>query len=174
MIKAPSFLFIFFLKLSSGAVFAGGCFWGVEELMHRLMGVEEVITGYTGGKTGSPSYEQVKTGETGHFEAVRIRYNPQEISYEILCKYFLEIHDPTQKEGQGPDHGSQYRSAIFYLNEEQRCTAEKLLNLLRERGLDIQTRLIPFRKFWIAEEYHQGYYRKHNTQPYCHFRVKRF
>lgn len=156
------------------AVFAGGCFWGVESLMRKCPGVIDAISGYTGGITDNPDYREVCTGKTGHAEAVEVFYDPAKTDFETLCKYFLEIHDPTQKNRQGPDIGEQYRSAIFYFDREQRDTAEKLLNELRRNGYDIQTRLTAFRKFHNAEAYHQDYYRKTGKTPYCHIYQKRF
>ena len=150
------------------AVFAGGCFWGVEEMMRKQPGVLSAVSGYTGGMVPNPNYRQVCTGETGHAEAVEVYFDPSKTNFEALCKYFLEIHDPTQKDRQGPDRGTQYRSAIFYFDAEQKKSAEKLLNLLRQKGMDIQTELVPFRKFWSAEEYHQDYYERRGAQPYCH------
>ena len=156
------------------AVFAGGCFWGVEELMKRQKGVLSVVSGYTGGRADNPTYQQVCTGKTGHAEAVEIIYDSTKTDFETLCKYFLEIHDPTQKDRQGPDIGTQYRSVIFYFNDAQKRTARKLLAILRDKGYDIQTKLISFRRFWPAEEKHQDYYERKGTAPYCHAWQKRF
>ncbi|MDO5552427.1 MAG: bifunctional methionine sulfoxide reductase B/A protein [Planctomycetia bacterium] len=156
------------------AVFAGGCFWGVEELMRTLPGVLTVTSGYTGGRTSFPTYEQVCQGRTGHAEAVEIVYDTTKTDYETLCKFFLEIHDPTQKNRQGPDVGIQYRSAIFYLDDQQKETAKHLLKILRDKGLDVQTQVEPFKRFWQAEDYHQDYYQYKGTAPYCHRYQKRF
>ena len=156
------------------AVFAGGCFWGVEHLMQAAPGVLDVQSGYTGGTVESPSYEQVKTGMTGHLEAVRVTYDPAQTDYETLAKLFFEIHDPTQIDGQGPDIGSQYRSAVFYVDEEQKKVADKLIALLAQKGYKIATRVLPLGTFWPAEPYHQDYYVRKGTEPYCHLRVKRF
>lgn len=156
------------------AVFAGGCFWGVEHLMKDLDGVLGIECGYTGGKTQSPSYQDVCTGTTGHFEAVRISFDPAQTSYETLAKLFFEIHDPTQTNGQGPDIGQQYQSAIFYTTPEQKETAEKLIGILKDKGYSVATQVLPLDTFWPAEEYHQQYYQKKGTQPYCHIKVKRF
>ena len=156
------------------AVFAGGCFWGVEHLMQAAPGVLGVQSGYTGGAVEAPSYEQVKTGTTGHLEAVRVTYDPAQTDYETLAKLFFEIHDPTQADGQGPDIGSQYRSAVFYADDEQKQVAEKLIALLEGKGYKITTRILPLQTFWPAEEYHQNYYVRKGTEPYCHVRVKRF
>lgn len=165
MINQPTFL---------QAVFAGGCFWGVEHLMQAAPGVISVQSGYTGGHTPSPSYEQVRSGTTAHYEAVRVTYDPNQTDYETLAKLFFEIHDPTQADGQGPDIGSQYRSAVFYADETQKQIAEKLIGMLKAKGYAVVTQVLPLQTFWPAEEYHQDYYARKGTQPYCHMRVKRF
>lgn len=156
------------------AYFAGGCFWGVEELMKKLPGVLETRVGYMGGHVANPTYEEVCTGLTGHAETLEIIYDPEKITYEKLVHTFLEIHDPTQRMRQGPDIGSQYRSSIFYLTEAQKRLAEKLLNQLKQKGFDIATSLEPASYFYKAEEYHQNYYQKTGKEPYCHRHVKRF
>lgn len=156
------------------AVFAGGCFWGVEELMRHQKGVVSAISGYTGGSVDYPTYQQICTGQTGHAEAVEIIYDTQSTDFETLCKYFMEIHDPTQKDRQGPDIGTQYRSAIFCFDDAQKRTARKLLAILTNKGYNVQTKLISFRRFWPAEEKHQDYYEKKGTAPYCHTWQKRF
>lgn len=156
------------------AIFAGGCFWGVEHLMQAQPGVETVQSGYIGGTVKNPTYEQVCTGTTGHYEAVRVSYDPQIVSFETLCKLFLEIHDPTQADGQGPDHGSQYNSAIFYGNATEKATADRLLKELHGKGYDVVTKVLPVSEFYPAEQYHQDYYERKGTEPYCHSRVKRF
>ncbi|MBO7238441.1 MAG: peptide-methionine (S)-S-oxide reductase MsrA [Elusimicrobiaceae bacterium] len=161
-------------NFSKQAVFAGGCFWGVEHLMQTARGVLDVQSGYTGGELENPSYEQVKTGTTGHLEAVCVTYDPAHINYETLAKLFFEIHDPTQTDGQGPDIGSQYHSAVFYADDEQKQIAEKLIKILKQKGYKIATKVLPLQTFWPAEEYHQDYYARKGTQPYCHMRVKRF
>lgn len=158
----------------SRACFAGGCFWGVEELMRRQKGVLAAVSGYTGGKVDNPTYQQVCTGKTGHAEAVEVIYLTAETDYETLCKYFLEIHDPTQKNRQGPDIGTQYRSEIFSLDDTQKKTAKSLLDILRKKGFDIQTKVTAYKKFWNAEEKHQDYYEHKGTAPYCHAYQKRF
>ncbi|MEA5031545.1 MAG: bifunctional methionine sulfoxide reductase B/A protein [Sphaerochaeta sp.] len=156
------------------AVFAGGCFWGVEYLFEKLEGVHAAISGYTGGHTENPTYRQVLTHTTGHLEAVEVRYDPRIISYEQLAKYFFEIHDPTQSDGQGPDIGNQYLSAIFYRNRVEYDTAIDLIGILEGNGMDIATKILPAAVFWPAEEYHQDYYELKGTLPYCHAWTKRF
>lgn len=156
------------------ALFAGGCFWGVEHLMKSLPGVISVTSGYTGGHVVNPTYEEVSKGNTGHFEAVEVIFDPQKTTYETIEKLFFEIHDPTQANGQGPDIGSQYHSAVFYLSEDQKKTTLKLIDILKKKGLNVVTEVLPAQPFYKAEEYHQDYYDKTNSTPYCHRRVLRF
>ena len=156
------------------AVFAGGCFWGVEHYFRQAPGVLAVRSGYTGGTVDMPTYEQVCTGKTGHAEAVEVIFDPKRTSYEALARLFFEIHDPTTVDRQGPDVGAQYRSAIFYVNEDQKRTAEKLIGLLRQRGYKVATQVVPASTFWPAEEYHQDYLAKHPDRVDCHVRVERF
>ena len=156
------------------AIYAGGCFWGVQYLLEQEPGTLDTEVGYTGGQINNPTYEQVCSGKTGHVEAIRVIYNPKIINYESLTRLFLEIHDPTQQDGQGPDIGPQYRSMIFYYDEEQKKVAAMLLILLEEKGLKIATELHPVTTFWPAEEYHQEYYQKTGKKPYCHVKTKRF
>lgn len=156
------------------AVFAAGCFWGVEYYMQQARGVISTRVGYTGGKKDHPTYEEVCDGGTGHLEAVEVTFDPQKTSYEELAKLFFEIHDPTQVNRQGPDVGRQYQSAVFYETEEQKETAQKLINILKKKGLKVSTLLLKAGKFWEAEKYHQDYYKHKGTLPYCHFRQKRF
>lgn len=156
------------------AILAGGCFWGVEYYLQKMDGVKSVVSGYTGGHVKNPSYREVCTGRTGHAEAVKVVYDPDDVSYEDIVRTFLEIHDPTQVNRQGPDIGEQYRSGIFFLNDYQKETAQKLLNILREKGYDIATELTKASEFYEAEKYHQDYYFEKGTLPYCHGYTKRF
>jgi peptide methionine sulfoxide reductase msrA/msrB len=156
------------------AYFAGGCFWGVEDLFQKKAGVKEAVSGYMGGTVDNPSYQQVCSKTTGHLETVEVIYDAEQVSFEDLARYFFEIHDPTQANGQGPDIGPQYLSAIFYNSEEEKQVAEKLIEILKGKGYQVVTKLIPADKFWKAEDYHQDYYDKKNQQPYCHFYQKRF
>lgn len=149
------------------AVFAAGCFWGIEYHMNKARGVLSTRAGYTGGKTENPSYEEVCSGKTGHLEAVEVTYDPAKITYEELVKLFFQIHDFTQKNGQGPDIGEQYLSAIFYSSPMQKLTAENIIRQLEDRGYKVETKLLPAGKFWEAEENHQGYYSKRNLRPNC-------
>ncbi|MFP4527655.1 MAG: bifunctional methionine sulfoxide reductase B/A protein [Candidatus Kapaibacterium sp.] len=156
------------------AVFASGCFWGTEYHMSKAEGVISTDVGYTGGHIEHPTYKQVCSGRTGHAEAVEVYFDPAKISYEELAKLFFETHDPTQVNRQGPDVGEQYRSAVFYTNDEQKRVAEKLVGILEEKGYNIATEIEPAGKFWEAEDYHQDYYDTKGTRPYCHFYTKRF
>ena len=159
---------------SDTAIFAGGCFWGVEYYMKKIKGVISTEVGYTGGKTENPTYKEVCAGNTGHYEAIEVVFNPGQTSYEEVAKMFFETHDPTEWNHQGPDWGEQYRSAVFYRNEEQKEISQKLISQLKEKGFKVVTELIPARKFWKAEDYHQDYYDHKGTTPYCHGYVKRF
>ena len=156
------------------AIFAAGCFWGVQYQLQRIKGVITTQVGYIGGEEKHPVYADVKAHRTHHVEAVRVSFNADLISYEDLCKVFFEIHDPAQTDGIGPDIGPQYRSEIFYLNEEQKETAERVIALLRKKGYVVNTRLRPSAHFWPGEDYHQDYYQKTGEEPYCHIRVKKF
>jgi peptide methionine sulfoxide reductase msrA/msrB len=156
------------------AIFAAGCFWGVEYYFKKLPGVLKTEVGYVGGHKKNPTYAEVCTGKTGHLEGVRVIYDPAKVSYEQLVKYFFEIHDPTQQNGQGPDHGHQYLSAIFYYDETQKEIATKLMVTLKQKQLSLATKLLLAATFWPAEKYHQNYYAKTGKEPYCHFYTKRF
>ncbi len=154
---------------SSGrAIFASGCFWGTQYYMQRAPGVISTTVGFTGGHVEHPTYKQVCAGRTGHAESVEIIYDPSKISYEQLVRLFFETHDFTQWNRQGPDIGPQYRSAIFYLNDEQKQIAERLVQQLRQMGYDVKTEITKAGPFWPAEDYHQDYYFKTGKTPYCH------
>lgn len=156
------------------AVFACGCFWGTQHHFDRAPGVRRTLAGYTGGPEAYPSYADVRDHRTHHVEAVIVEFDPTATSYEQLCKLFFEIHDPAQTDGVGPDLGPQYRSCIFYRNEEQRVVAERVMQLLRDRGDEVNTLLLPAEPFYIGEAYHQRYYEKTGGEPYCHLRVRKF
>jgi peptide-methionine (S)-S-oxide reductase len=152
------------------AVIAGGCFWGIQAVYQHTKGVQVALSGYSGGMKTNPTYEEVSTGRTGHAEAVQIKYNPREISYGQILKIFFSVaHDPTQLNRQGPDTGTQYRSAIFYSNDEQKKVAEAYVAQLGKAGVftaPIVTTVGQLAAFYPAESYHQDYAIKHPTQPY--------
>ncbi len=156
------------------AIFAGGCFWGVEHFFKMEKGVKTTTVGYIGGNTVDPSYEEICSGKTGHREAVEILFDPDIKCFEDLAKLFFEIHDPTQKNGQGPDIGDQYVSAVYYLSEKQKIITNKLIESLQQKGIEVVTEVLPASAFYKAEDYHQEYYAKNGKLPYCHSRVKRF
>ena len=156
------------------AVFAAGCFWGVQHYFNKQHGVVRTLVGYTGGTHGNPTYDQVRTHKTDHVEAVLVEYNPDEVDYETLCKAFFEIHDTAQTDGQGTDIGAQYRSGVFYTNDRQHATIEKLMDILRGKGYEVNTKVGAATDFWVAEGYHQDYYNHTGGSPYCHLRVKKF
>src|SRR3954466_10727606 len=152
------------------AVFAGGCFWGVEAVFDHVKGVKSATSGYAGGTVASPSYEQVSTGDTGHAESVQVIYDPSQVSYgKLLQIFFSVVHDPTQLNYQGPDHGTQYRSAIFYRNEEQHRVAQAYIDQLTKAKAyprPIVTQVAALKAFYPAEDYHQDYLVHHPNQPY--------
>ena len=156
------------------AIFASGCFWGTEYFLGQEKGVLGTTVGYTGGEIEDPTYEQVSTGKTGHVESVEVVFDPQKVTYEQLAKIFFETHDPTQINRQGPDIGSQYKSVIFYTNEKQKNIAEKLIGILKDKGMDVATGVRKAGIFWPAEDYHQDYYQKSSYSPSCHIRRKLF
>jgi peptide methionine sulfoxide reductase msrA/msrB len=156
------------------AIFAGGCFWGVEYYFQQAKGVTSTAVGYIGGFKENPTYKEVCSHTTGHIEAMEVTFDPSLTSYEELAKLFFEIHDPTQANGQGNDIGPQYVSVIFYLDDSQKLVAEKLIKVLQSKGYHIATQLKRATKFWPAEDYHQQYYEKEGGTPYCHKRVERF
>jgi len=152
------------------ATLAGGCFWCIEAVFREIDGVEKVVSGYTGGTTVNPTYEQVCSGKTGHAEAVQIRFDPLKISYREILEIFFSIHDPTTLNRQGVDVGTQYRSAIFYHSEQQKATAEELIGELNKAQLwkkPIVTQIAPLLTFYPAEDYHQRYLSRHPEQGYC-------
>jgi peptide-methionine (S)-S-oxide reductase len=152
------------------ATLAGGCFWCVEAVFQALRGVERVASGYTGGTVANPSYEAVCTGRTGHAEAIEITFDPAVISFRQLIELFFAFHDPTTLNRQGPDAGTQYRSAIFYHDDAQRDTARAVMDQLGRDdvfGAPIVTALVPATTFYPAEAYHADYYRRNPDQPYC-------
>ncbi len=156
------------------AIFASGCFWGTEYHLSKVDGVISTTVGYTGGTKNDPTYKEVCTGTTGHAEATEVIYNPSKVSYEELAKLFFETHDPSQVNRQGPDIGTQYRSGIFYLNNEQKNVAEKLIAALESNGLKVATEVTEASTFWNAEDYHQDYFDHKGITPYCHIYTKRF
>jgi len=161
-------------KQSGVAYFAGGCFWGVEYYFEKLPGVIEATSGYMGGHREHPTYEEVSSKRTGHAETVKVSYDSSRVTYRDLAKLFFEIHDPTQAGRQGPDVGSQYRSAVFVSSEAERKIVEDLIAKLKARGFAVVTEVHQAGRFWNAESYHQDYYGKTGKQPYCHARVERF
>ncbi len=157
------------------ATFANGCFWCTEAIFQQLKGVESVKSGYTGGHLKNPTYEQVCSGTTGHAECLQIVYDPKVISFDELLEVFWSTHDPTTLNRQGNDVGTQYRSGIFYHNEEQRKKAEKYKAELNQSGAfnaPIVTEITPFTRFWPAEDYHDNYYQRNQSAPYCYFVIK--
>jgi peptide-methionine (S)-S-oxide reductase len=160
--------------MAQTAVLGGGCFWCVEAAFNQLQGVQRVISGYMGGHVKNPSYEQVCGGKTGHVEVAEITFDPAVISYEDLLEVFFTVHDPTTLNRQGNDVGEQYRSVIFYRDEEQHKTAQKVIDeLTKERAFadPIVTTVEPASAFYPAEEYHQDYFKNHPYQPYCMFAI---
>lgn len=156
-------------ELPQVATFAAGCFWGVEYKLGQVPGVLDTVVGYSGGKTINPTYRQVLTGKTGHTESVQVLFDPRIISYEQLVRKFFELHDPTQYNRQGPDYGPNYRSAIFYHDQQQKKIATKVKDELQQSGRypkKIVTEISPFRSFYRAEDYHQKYYQK-KLGPIC-------
>ncbi len=157
-------------KMEKTVVFGGGCFWCIEGAFEMLKGVNKVESGYAGGKTKNPTYQQICSGETGHAEVVKISYNEQVISYEQLMEVFFFLHDPTQLNRQGNDIGTQYRSVIFYQSDTEKQKAQKCLLEAEKLGIwkgDFVTEISPLDKFWKAEDYHQNYFQNNPNQPYC-------
>lgn len=152
------------------AVFAGGCFWGVEGVFEQLKGVKDAVAGYSGGESKTASYERVSMGDTGHAESVKVTYDPAVISYGTLLKVFFSIiHDPTDLDFQGPDRGSQYRSAVFYVDDAQKKTALEYIRKINDAKIfhsRVVTQVVPLNKFYPAEEYHQKFMKKNPDYPY--------
>jgi peptide-methionine (S)-S-oxide reductase len=177
--KLSIFAFLIIITMNSQeksetAIFAGGCFWCTESIFKNLKGVKSVIPGYTGGKRKNPTYEQVSSGATGHAEAVKILYNPEEISYEELLQVFFATHDPTTLNRQGNDIGTQYRSAIFYTTPEQKNIAEAYIKFLNDSDIFNQyivTEVVSEAPFYEAEDYHKNYLEKNPDNPYCQYVV---
>ena len=152
------------------ATLAGGCFWCVEAVFDDLQGVKEVISGYSGGQTEHPTYQQVCSGTTGHAEVIQVIFDPSEISFKEILQVFFSVHDPTTLNRQGNDVGTQYRSAIFYHSDEQKQIAEEVIKEVTEEGVyddPIVTEVVPFDEFYEAENYHQEYFANNPNQPYC-------
>lgn len=157
------------------ALFASGCYWGTEYYLQKVEGVVSTKVGYIGGHVENPTYRQVCLGNTGHAETVEVVYDPEKTDFETLAKLFFETHDPTQINRQGPDVGTQYRSAIFYLDKEQKSVSEKLVKSLETKGYDIATEITKADTFYPEkEDHHQSYYDKKGSTPYCHFYQKKF
>jgi len=156
------------------AIFASGCFWGTEYFFEKAEGVISTQVGYIGGTKDNPTYKEVCSGKTGHAEAVRIVFNPNKTDYKTLCKLFFETHDPSQKNRQGPDIGTQYRTGVFYMNDEQKKIAEDLKKILENKGIKVVTEITKATTFWEGEDYHEHYYTSKGGTPYCHDYTKRF
>jgi len=156
------------------AYFAAGCFWGVEYHFEKLKGVNSAISGYMGGHIENPDYRLVCSGTSGHLEVVKIEYDSSIVSYEELLKLFFEIHDFTQTNGQGPDIGSQYLSAIYYEDESEKEMIENIIKELTNKGFKVATSVYEMVPFYEAEDYHQDYYERHQKVPYCHSYKKIF
>jgi len=158
-----------------GSIVVGcGCFWGVQHLFKKLEGVIFTSVGYSGGDTENPTYQEVCNYSTGHYEVLQVLFDKNKTDVEKVLKYFFEIHDFTQKDGQGPDIGQQYESVIFYQSEEEKQIAEQLILALQSKGYDVATEVLPAKTFYPAEDYHQNYYTKTGKSPYCHIYRKIF
>ena len=153
------------------ALLGGGCFWCTESVFLQLKGVEKVVSGYAGGVTQDPSYEDICTGNTGHAEVILVDFDEQQITFKQLLDVFFAIHDPTTLNRQGNDIGTQYRSVIYYFNEQQKAEAEQYIEQLKADGLPIVTELSPSPTFYAAEEYHQNFFAKNPSQGYCNFSI---
>ncbi len=175
-VNSASLDFVPFDKVSETdeIILAAGCFWGVEYYLQKLDGVLLTEVGYCGGEIINPTYQQVKQQNTGHLEVVRVIWDTKKLDLTTILKTFFEIHDPEQKDGQGPDIGNQYLSAIFYYDELQKLTAQNIMQLLVDNGYLLATQLLKMQPFWIGEDYHRNYYAIKGTMPYCHGYTKRF
>ncbi|MDR2085400.1 MAG: peptide-methionine (S)-S-oxide reductase MsrA [Bacteroidales bacterium] len=156
------------------AYFASGCFWGTEYHFSKAKGVIETTVGYMGGYTENPTYKDVCSGATGHIETIEVVYDPEQTTYEELLKLYFETHNFEQEGGQGPDIGEQYISVIFYINNTQKELAAEYIQILQKMGYSPATELRPVGRFYPAEDYHQDYYEKSNSSPYCHIYRKIF
>jgi len=157
------------------AVLGGGCFWCIEAVFERVWGVHAVVSGYSGGTLPNPTYQQVLTDQTGHAEVCRIEFDPDVVSYEELLTIFFKSHDPTSLNAQGPDHGTRYRSVVYYANDEQKESVKKVMEELRKKRAirgKIVTEVSPLGMFYMAEEYHQDYFAKHPELPYCEINIR--
>jgi peptide methionine sulfoxide reductase msrA/msrB len=150
------------------AIFAGGCFWGMQYYFEKAKGVTNTVVGYIGGHIDNPTYEEVCSHTSGHYEAIKVTFDPTITTYEDLARLFFNIHDPTQTNGQGPDIGEQYQSVVFYADSVQKQTAQNLIDQLTKKGLKIATVLKPATTFYSAEGYHQHHYDHNGQTPYCH------
>ncbi len=159
---------------SEEIILAAGCFWGVEYYMQKFLGVLKTEVGYIGGTKDNPTYKEVCGKTTGHLEAIRVVFDPKIVSTEQILKHFFEIHDQSQTNGQGPDLGPQYLSAIFYHTNEQQNTARNVIELLKSNGYQVATSIREMSTFWKAENYHQDYYTQNDNSPYCHSWTKKF
>lgn len=157
------------VKDTEEIILAGGCFWGMDYWFSKAPGVLLVECGYTGGHQPYPCYEDVCNGQTGHFEAIRVVFDNEKTNTKTLYQLFFNIHNATQKNGQGPDIGSQYRSAIFCFNTIQNKVAHELINILKNQSIDVSTQVLPVQIFWSAENHHQHYYQMKKQRPYCHY-----
>ena len=153
------------------ALFGGGCFWCVEAIFLQLKGVQKVLSGYAGGHTDNPNYDDICRGDSNHAEVILIDYDETQISFEQLLDVFFTTHDPTTLNRQGNDIGTQYRSVIYYLNDEQQQQAQQSIDRLKAEGLNIVTELSPAPKFYPAEEYHQNFFARNPAQGYCNFAI---
>jgi methionine-S-sulfoxide reductase len=157
------------------AVFGGGCFWCIEAVFERVWGVHSVVSGYSGGNLPNPTYQQVLTDQTGHAEVIQIEYDPSIVTYEELLRIFFKSHDPTSLNAQGPDHGTRYRSVIYYRNKEEKQSIEELMEEFKKKRTfrgKIVTEVSPLKIFYPAEEYHQDYFAKHPDAPYCEINIR--